>query len=129
MGVFESQRYLNLETNVFAHRDADAILSRMMGLLSDSSLDLLNTCADTLEYVDTWLRCVQTRGVLEALSGTTERRQALEAHTIVTNTLKGVLEAFVVYCHPYICICTMKFIALAIHSYPVVLIVVLRSLG
>ena len=53
VGVFESQRYLNLETR-FAHPDAEALLGQMMSLLNESVGDLLETCASAMEVVGTW---------------------------------------------------------------------------
>lgn len=53
VGVFESQRYLNLETKL-VHRDADVFIARITALLGESAEDLLMCCADTVDHIDTW---------------------------------------------------------------------------
>ncbi|KAH8109100.1 hypothetical protein DFH11DRAFT_1629750 [Phellopilus nigrolimitatus] len=54
VGVFESQRYLNLEAR-FSHPSADDLFPRIMELLGESTGDLVACCADTLDHVVDWL--------------------------------------------------------------------------
>ena len=90
VGVFESQRYLNLETR-FAHPDADAVLGRMMALLNESVRDLVEACASAMEDVGLWLGEVEKEGgwkawaasVMEAVrGGWTERRKERWEETV-----------------------------------------------
>ena len=57
VGVFESQRYLNLETRM-THPQADAYLTDMLSLLSESSNELLTVCADTIDHIAGWFERV-----------------------------------------------------------------------
>ena len=57
VGVFESQKYLNLETR-FTHPGAEAVLHRMMQLLGESANELLLCCAESIDHFVTWLQRV-----------------------------------------------------------------------
>lgn len=57
VGVFEFQKYLNLEIR-FTHPGAEVVLSHMMQLLAESAQDLLICCADSLDYFVAWLQRV-----------------------------------------------------------------------
>lgn len=54
VGVFESHRYLNLETRL-THPSSGEYVTRMMCLLKESVKDLLKCDADALDYVASWL--------------------------------------------------------------------------
>ncbi|KAH8111149.1 hypothetical protein DFH11DRAFT_1880050 [Phellopilus nigrolimitatus] len=54
VGVFESQRYLNLESRL-AHPDAGRLTEHIMELLGESTDELLACCADTLDHLAGWL--------------------------------------------------------------------------
>lgn len=54
VGVFESQKYLNLETR-FRHPDNDALSDRAMNLLGEGAADLLVHSAHALGCVVSWL--------------------------------------------------------------------------
>lgn len=54
VGVFESQRYLNLETRL-AHPNAEEVIPRVVAHLGESSADLTTACADALDYLAAWL--------------------------------------------------------------------------
>ncbi|KAH8111150.1 hypothetical protein DFH11DRAFT_644694 [Phellopilus nigrolimitatus] len=54
VGVFESQRYLNLESR-FAHPNAVQLTQRIMEHLGESTGELLACCADTLDHLARWL--------------------------------------------------------------------------
>ncbi|KAH8105763.1 hypothetical protein DFH11DRAFT_1278514 [Phellopilus nigrolimitatus] len=54
VGVFESQRYLNLESRL-AHPDADQLRQHVMELLGESTSELRACCADALEHLVSWL--------------------------------------------------------------------------
>lgn len=54
VGVFESQRYLNLETRL-THPNAEEVIPRVVAHLGESSADLTATCADALDHLAAWL--------------------------------------------------------------------------
>lgn len=54
VGVFESQKYLNLETRMH-HPDGDVLVERAMKLLAESSTELLRGSADALRHIISWL--------------------------------------------------------------------------
>ncbi|KAI5115077.1 hypothetical protein M0805_006708, partial [Coniferiporia weirii] len=54
VGVFESQRFLNLELRM-AHPNADELVPRIMELLIESANELIVCCADTLDHLVGWL--------------------------------------------------------------------------
>ncbi|KAI5122416.1 hypothetical protein M0805_002966 [Coniferiporia weirii] len=54
VGVFESQRYLNLESR-YSHPSADELFMHIMQSLGESTHDLVICCADTLNHVVAWL--------------------------------------------------------------------------
>ncbi len=99
VGVFESQRFLNLEARAhLSHPDADVFLERMRSMLSESASDLLVCSADTLEHVDEWLRYLPTRRVVELMSlGSKKRKpckEALSDNDRVRERLERTLDEF-----------------------------------
>ncbi|TDL21197.1 hypothetical protein BD410DRAFT_821614 [Rickenella mellea] len=54
VGIFESQKYLNLESH-FQHPRADMFMENAMCLLQESSKDLLVASADATRHVMAWL--------------------------------------------------------------------------
>lgn len=54
VGIFESQKYLNLETR-FYHPEGEALKERSMALIAESAKELLPTCAKALAHVSGWL--------------------------------------------------------------------------
>lgn len=98
VGVFESQRFLNLEARTLAHPDADSMLACMRSLLSESSADLLVQCAETLEYVDGWLKYVPTGHVVEFITaGEKQSRthaEALARNDIALGKLQTALDEY-----------------------------------
>lgn len=56
VGVFESQRYLDLESQHFAHPLAEYYTERSTALLRQSCKPLLRACSSCLDQLDTWLR-------------------------------------------------------------------------
>jgi hypothetical protein len=56
VGVFESQRYLDLESQHFAHPLAAYYTERSTALLRQSCEPLLRACSSCLDQLDTWLR-------------------------------------------------------------------------
>lgn len=54
VGVFESVRYLNLESRL-AHPHAEEWIPKIIFLLSESSRELTECCAETLDHVANWL--------------------------------------------------------------------------
>lgn len=54
VGVFEAQKYLNLETRL-RHPHGDMLADRAMRLLGESSAELLTDTANALRHVVSWL--------------------------------------------------------------------------
>ena len=59
VGVFESQRYLNIEIHL-SHPESNEFSTCMMRLLGESAKELLTCCADSLDYVADWLERLNT---------------------------------------------------------------------
>ncbi|KAH7905721.1 hypothetical protein BJ138DRAFT_1130340 [Hygrophoropsis aurantiaca] len=58
VGVFESQRYLNLEATHMAHPESERFTAQATELLSESCQDLLGCCENGLQGAQDWLgRC------------------------------------------------------------------------
>jgi hypothetical protein len=55
VGVFESQKYLNLEAIHLSHPDSAFFTARATELLSDSCQDLLSVCEEVLVVSGAWL--------------------------------------------------------------------------
>lgn len=55
VGVFESQKYLNLEAIHLSHPDSAFFTARATGLLSDSCQDLLSVCEEVLVISGAWI--------------------------------------------------------------------------
>ncbi|KAI0041545.1 hypothetical protein FA95DRAFT_1548599 [Auriscalpium vulgare] len=55
VGVFESQRYLDLETQHFAHPNGAQFIQRANELLSESCEDLLTSCGGAVGVFEQWL--------------------------------------------------------------------------
>lgn len=94
VGIFESQRYLNLETR-FAHPDADEVLSRMMKLLGDSAADLLGCCSDALDYSIAWFdRMGDTEGLFSSvrLRKESRSREIFQSKEIGDNLLAALIQ-------------------------------------
>lgn len=54
VGVFESTRYLNLESRL-AHPNEEELIPLIMNDLGDSSRDLIAACAESFGYIQEWL--------------------------------------------------------------------------
>ena len=50
VGVFETQRYLNLEERL-THPRAEEFIPQIVGLLGEGAEELTSCCAETLEYL------------------------------------------------------------------------------
>ncbi|EGN97169.1 hypothetical protein SERLA73DRAFT_183808 [Serpula lacrymans var. lacrymans S7.3] len=55
VGVFESQRYLNLEVSHLSHPESNRFTDQATGLLNASCAQLLEVCGSGLEGVQSWL--------------------------------------------------------------------------
>ncbi|TDL16038.1 hypothetical protein BD410DRAFT_731828 [Rickenella mellea] len=63
VGVFESQKYLNLESR-FNHPENDYFADSAMNLLGTCSTDLLKSSADALRHVISWLEKADSNGLI-----------------------------------------------------------------
>ncbi|KAF7964639.1 hypothetical protein HWV62_4637, partial [Athelia sp. TMB] len=55
VGVFESNRYLGLESTLMSHPDADMLSAHTTKLLDESADELIGGCIDALKVVNTWM--------------------------------------------------------------------------
>ncbi|RDB29703.1 Uncharacterized protein C57A7.05 [Hypsizygus marmoreus] len=97
VGVFESQRYLDLEATRFRDPSVEVFTSQMVKLLDDSCHELLGSCRDALVTVRDWLDCLRS-GRLRYLLKTTETKaqwtKKLADHHNVRDELIAVFERF-----------------------------------
>ena len=99
VGVFESQRFLNLEARTLTHPYANLMLSRMRSLLAESASDLLVCCAETLEYTDGWLKYVPTGHITEIFTRGDRKKgrsfeEAVSRNDEVREKLQKTLDEF-----------------------------------
>ncbi|KAJ7632836.1 hypothetical protein FB45DRAFT_744966 [Roridomyces roridus] len=96
VGVFESQRYLDLEAHLH-HPDTEAHTKEIVGLLAESCTPLLKACQDSLIWTQDWLGYVRQGWISQLLAGAKERRalkQRMKELSFVRANLKKTLESF-----------------------------------
>ncbi|KAJ6502261.1 hypothetical protein C8R45DRAFT_818343 [Mycena sanguinolenta] len=76
VGVFESQRFLDLEAHL-SHPDVEAHTKEATKLLSQSCTPLLKSCQDSVNWIQDWLAFAR-RGTLARLIGGVKQQRALE---------------------------------------------------
>ncbi|KAJ7272064.1 hypothetical protein B0H12DRAFT_1299013 [Mycena haematopus] len=76
VGVFESQRFLDLEAHL-SHPGVEACTKETTKLLSQSCTPLLKSCQDSLIWIQDWLGFVR-RGTLARVFGGVKQQRALE---------------------------------------------------
>ncbi|KAF7363690.1 hypothetical protein MSAN_01026700 [Mycena sanguinolenta] len=76
VGVFESQRFLDLEAHL-SHPEVEAYTKETAKLLSQSCTPLLKSCQGSVNWIQDWLAFVR-RGTLARLIGGAKQQRALE---------------------------------------------------
>lgn len=97
VGVFESQRYLDLESTHFAHPMSSHFTERATFLLKESCDELLEGCANSLKGLDFWLEQSRTNRFAFWRNEQTMQRihnERLEAIQTVTTNLADILKRF-----------------------------------
>ncbi|KAF7311484.1 hypothetical protein MKEN_01050700 [Mycena kentingensis (nom. inval.)] len=96
VGVFESQRYLDLEAHL-VHPEVESHTKETMALLSQSCTPLLKSCEESLLWIQDWLLYVRQGTIGRWISGR-KKREALKARIAqlekVRDSLKATLEEF-----------------------------------
>ncbi|THH04285.1 hypothetical protein EW145_g5635 [Phellinidium pouzarii] len=95
VGVFESQRYLNLESR-YAHPSADELFPLIMHSLGESTRELVICCAETLDHVMAWLQHLNEARFWKLYGRKRGKgwKEALYEDEIAKETLQRVLDEF-----------------------------------
>ncbi|PAV21583.1 hypothetical protein PNOK_0154000 [Pyrrhoderma noxium] len=95
VGVFESVRYLNLESRL-AHPHAEEWIPKIIFLLSESSRELTECCAETLEHVANWLERMNQDRFWKLFRREREKswQETIEEDEAVYAKLRAVLDDF-----------------------------------
>ncbi|KAH9016429.1 hypothetical protein EDB83DRAFT_2439318 [Lactarius deliciosus] len=97
VGVFESQKYLDLESHHFAHPLSVYYTERSTSLLRQSCEPLLRACSKGLEEVDSWLGTSRHRRWMFWWGGdkcTRVQQERIDALSRACDELARTLEAF-----------------------------------
>lgn len=92
VGVFESQRYLDIEAHHLSDHNAAVLTEQMVELLHKSCDSLLGQCQDSLSFVQTWLRDVR-RGRWRFWISGKERRRTWKKKSDEVHQLREALSA------------------------------------
>ncbi|KIM88532.1 hypothetical protein PILCRDRAFT_62336 [Piloderma croceum F 1598] len=91
VGVFESNRYLNLESMHLSHPDSVQTTARITKLLDESADELIGGCAEALKGVHTWMGQVR-EGRWDFWSSKMEKTRDLDTKIKKYEEMKNKLE-------------------------------------